>query len=255
MIETLTVKTLSQIEEELGVFLNSGNFIFRGLSSKYNSIKPSLYYNRNLTFKQSQKIENHLINNFINILEKDFNIKGERVNSSLIETWLIARHFHLASRFVEFSRDFSVALQFAFEYAKETNNNAYLWVLKSESNPEIKRLDPNNCNSINPFDIDDYYFLNPPLLLAKENSAKLAYDRMFIQNSIFLLQPLSWSPIPITKKINKSLWKLFEIRQEHFSFISNEVTKRYGVSMTMNLLMKSHPLDEKCKELNKIGKV
>jgi|LSQX01.3.fsa_nt_gb hypothetical protein len=255
MIEPLPISTLNGIEDNLGGFPNSGSFIFRGLSSKYNSIKPSLYYNRNLTFTQAQKIENHLISNFIDILEKDFNIKGERVNSSSIETWLIARHFHLASRFVEFSRDFSVALQFSFEYAKESNDNAYLWVLKSESNPEIKRLDPNNCNSINPFDLDDYYLLNPPLLLAKENSAKLAYDRMFIQNSIFLLQPLSWSSIPITNKINKSLWKLFEIRQEHFSNISNEVTRRYGVSMTMNLLMKSHPLDEKCKELNKIEKV
>ncbi len=255
MIEPLPISTLNGIEDNLGGFPNSGSFIFRGLSSKYNSIKPSLYYKRNLTIKHAQEIENRLTNSFIHILKTDFDIKGERVNSYSLETWLIARHFHLASRFVEFSRDFSVALQFSFEYAKETNDNAYLWVLKNESNPEIKRLDSNNCESINPFDLDDYYLLNPPLLLAKENSAKLAYDRMFIQHSIFLLQPLSWSSIPITEKINKSLWKLFEIRQEHFSNISKEIKERHGISMEMNLLMKSHPLDDKCKELNKIEKI
>jgi hypothetical protein len=255
MIDSLPVTSLEEIENNLGRFPNAGNFIFRGLSSKYESIKPSLYYNRNLKVNQAQEIENRLINSFIGILEKDFEIKGKLINSYSIEAWLVARHFHLASRFVEFSRDFSVALQFSFKYAKETNDNAYLWVLKSEFNPEVKRLDSNNCNSITPYDLDDYYFLNPPLLLAKENSAKLAYDRMFIQHSIFLLQPLSWSSVPITEKINKSHWKLFEIRQEHFSNISKDVKEKYDISMEINLLMKSHPLDEKCKELNKNEKV
>ncbi|NDP28876.1 MAG: FRG domain-containing protein [Flavobacterium sp.] len=234
---------------------NAGNFVFRGLSSKYNCIKPSLYYKQNNSNNNVQEIENRLLNGFIRILKDDYGIQGDQVTSNSLDIWFIARHFHLASRFVEFTRDFLVGLQFAFEYAKESNNNAYLWALKSESNSEIKRIDSNSIDSINPFEIYDYFFVNPRLLLAKENQTKLAFDRMFNQHSIFLLQPMKWASIPVTEKTNNSSWKLFEIRQEHFYCISKEVEKKYDISMTKKLLMIDHPLDNKCKELNKIENV
>jgi len=255
MIEHLPISTLIGIENNLGGSPNAGNFVFRGLSSQYDCIKPSLYYKQNHSITKAREIETHLINGFIRILKDDYDIQSDQVNSNSLDTWLIARHFSLSSRFVEFSRDFLVGLQFSFEYAKESNNNAYLWVLKSESNAEIKLLDSNNLDSINPFEIDKFLFVNPRLLLAKENQAKLAYDRMFIQHSIFLLQPIQWASTPITEKINKSSWKLFEIRPEHFLNISNEIKKKYGISMTKDLLIKVHPLDKKCKKLNNIENV
>lgn len=255
MIEPLPISTLSGIEHNLGGYPNSGGFVFRGLSSKYKSIKPSLYYKQNYSNIKVQEIENRLLNSFIRILKDDYGIQEDQVITNSLDIWFIARHFHLASRFVEFTRDFLVGLQFAFEYAKESKNNAYLWALKSESNSEIKQLDSNNIDYINPFEIEDYFFVNPRLLLAKMNSAKLAYDRMFIQQSIFLLQPMEWASTPVTEKINNSSWKIIEIRQENFSKISKEVKKKYNISMTNNLLMKYHPLDEKCKELNKIENV
>lgn len=255
MIEPLSVTKLNEIENNLGGFPNAGNFVFRGLSSKYNCIKPSLYYKQNYSSTKAREIETLLINSFISILKDDYGIQGRQVNSNSFDTWFTARHFGLASRFVEFSGDLSVGLQFSFEYAKESNNNAYLWALKSESNTQIEQLDSNSIDSINPFEIDDYFFVNPRLLLAKENQAKLAYDRMFIQDSIFLLQPIQWASTPVTEKINNSSWKLFEIRQEHFLNISNEVEKKYPISMSKDLLMKVHPLDKKCKELNNIENV
>ena len=255
MIEPLPISTLSGIENNLGGCPNAGSFVFRGLSSKYKCIKPSLYYKQNHSNIKVQEIENRLLNSFIRILKDDYGIQGDQVTPNSLDIWFIARHFHLASRLVEFTRDFLVGLQFSFEYAKESNNNAYLWALKSESNSEIKQLDSNSIDSINPFEIEDYFFVNPRLLLAKENQAKLAYDRMFNQHSIFLLQPMKWASTPVTEKTNNSSWKLFEIRQEHFFNISKEVELKYDISMTKNLLMKDHPLDKKCKELNKIENV
>ena len=255
MTKPQPVIKLSDIENSLGGFPNTGRYIFRGLSSKYNCIKPSLYYKRNHSSTKAREIETYLINSFIRILKDDYDIQSMQVNAYSLDTWLIARHFSLSSRFVEFSRDFSVGLQFSFEYAKESNTNAYLWALKSDSNTEIKQLDSNSIDSINPFEIDEYFFVNPRLLLAKENQTKLAYDRMFNQHSIFLLQPMKWASTPVTEKTNNSSWKLFEIRQEHFFNISKEVEIKYDISMTKNLLMKDHPLDKKCKELNKIENV
>jgi hypothetical protein len=255
MINPLSVTKLNEIENYLGGFPNAGNFVFRGLSSNYNCIKPSLYYKQNHSNNKVQVIENRLLNSFIRILKEDYGIQGDQVTPNSLDIWFIARHFHLASRFVEFTRDFIVGLQFSFEYAKESNSSAYLWALESESNSEIKRLASNSIDSINPYEIDDYFFVNPRLLLAKENQAKLAFDRMLIQYSIFLLQPMKWASIPVTEKTNNSSWKLFEIRQEHFFNISKEVENKYDISMTNNLLMKDHPLDTKCKELNKIENV
>jgi len=255
MIEPLSVTKLNEIENNLGGFPNSGSFVFRGISSKYDCLKPSLYYKQDHSNNQAREIEIRLLNNFIKILKDDYDIQGDQVNSNSLDIWLTARHFGLASRFVEFSRDFLVGLQFSFEYANGSNKNAYLWALKSEFNTEIKQFESKSIESINPFEIDDYYFVNPRLLLAKENQVKLAYDRMFIQHSIFLMQPIQWASTSITEKINKSSWKLFEIRQEHFLNISNEIEKKYGISMTKDLLMKVHPLDKKCKELNNIENV
>lgn len=255
MIEPLSVTKLIEIENNLGGFPNAGSFVFRGLSSRYNCIKPSLYYKQNYSNNKFQEIENRLLNSFIRILKDDYGIQGDQITSNSLDIWFISRHFHLASRFVEFTRDFSVGLQFSFEYAKESNNNAYLWALEIDSNSEIKQLSSNCIDSINPFEIDDYFFVNPRLLLAKENKAKLAFHRMFIQQSIFLLQPMKWASTPVTEKINNSSWKLFEIRQEHFFNISKEVEKKYDILMTKNLLMKYHSLDKKCKELNKFENV
>jgi hypothetical protein len=69
------------------------------------------------------------------------------------------------------------------------------------------------------------------------------------------LQPIRWASTPVTEKINNSLWKLFEIKQEHFLNISKEVENKYSISMTKNLLLKFHPLDKKCEELNNIENV
>lgn len=255
MIKSQPATKLSDIEKSLGGFPNTGSFIFRGLSAKYDCIKPSLYYKQDSESNKAREIETRLINNFLKTLKDDYDIQGSHFNPNSLDVWIIARHFSLASRFVEFTRDFLAGLHFSFKYAEESNSNAYLWILKSDSNPAINKLDPDRIESINPFDIDEYLLVNPPFLLAKENETKLAYDRMFIQYSTFLLQPIQWASTPVTQNIDASSWRLFEIKQEHFQSISNEVKSKCDTTMTKDLLIKPDSLDKKCRELNSIENV
>lgn len=252
MIKSIITKKLSVIEKTLGSTPNSGSFVFRGLSSLYLNIKPSLYYKQQLSIDKATQIESRLVNNFSKILNDKYDVQ---LTSNSLDLWLTARHFHLASRFIEFTRDFSVALKFSIDYALQLDTNAFLWVLNKESNNDVKFLDPSSISTINPFVIDDYYLVNPRLLLATENKTKLAYNRMFIQQSCFLIQPIEWGPIPITDKISLNHWQLFEIPKVYFASLSNEIEKKYDKSMSKDLLLIPDSLDDECIKLNSLEAV
>lgn len=249
MISPIPIKNLKDIENVFGPYLKNGKYIFRGLSSKHQSIKPSLYYKRDLRTKEALEIEVRLTRNFARILETDFEISEDNFNTQ-IDLWLIGRHFGLASHFVEFTRDFSCALQFSFEYARKENTCAYLWALNTTSNQSLRWLDRDEIKLLDPFLINQYLVMSPSLRLSEKDETKLAFDRMFIQNSAFLLQPIEWAPTPVTDKLDSNSWILMEITPDNFEKISKDVQAKYNISMTRPLLMKPHALDKSCGELN-----
>ena len=255
MIESHIVKSLTEIVDHLGGFPNAGDFLFRGLPSIHQSIKPSLFYQRNIKTKEAECIQLRLFDGFVRILKEDYDISAEDFKSNSLDMLMVARHFSLASNFVEFTKDYSVGLKFAFDYAIEKKSNAKLWVLKTKFNHYLQCADSNLPNVMQVPDFKGYTVVNPRLLLAKEIETKLAYDRMLIQGSKFIFQPSTWASSPITEKIPAQFWHCFEILSEDIKTISLQVEQKTGNSMSKDLLMRNHDLDKKCKALNNFEKV
>ncbi len=246
-MKIINVKNYEGIKEKLGEYPNSSacKYYYRGLRYDY-SLLPSIYYedvSKILASPQIiRKYEANLLNGFYHVLKERYNLTPFNINDWNL--WFIARHFGLKSRLIDFSKEITVALQFAFEMSNKCP--ARLYCLNSDS---VKHLIQNDFNET-PFSLNMPSFIQPSLQ-HKNIIENLGTSRPFIQSSIFFYQNIETLQTPLTEQYNEIEWLVFEIRAEDFEKIKKEISLETGYCMNKPLLIRNHSLDENCSLLNK----
>lgn len=243
-MEQIAVSSYSDITKVIGEYPNSPDnpYYFRGLKEGY-ATTPSIAYPDSackLTNEQFYtNYEHAVITAFNNHLRDGFGIADYTVNDW--ELWFLARHFGLKSRLTDFTKDISVALQFAMEMSGNSPCTLYCLDIRGITHRRQEELtDPLVHNEL---------CLIQPTLQYRTTMVKMGVSRMFIQLGKFLHQPLTTVATPLTEQINEQFWKVLIIQPEHFHKIREEVGIVFSVDMTKPLVV-SHILDGICKHIN-----
>lgn len=187
-MKTIKPRTL---EEFLEIFnnieYNKNDCYYRGQSEAKWDIIPSIARNRKI-FNYIEEIEAKLISKFLEkIKEYDLNYLIPLLKNTIDESWqilMIAQHYGLPTRFLDFTNNKLVALDFAitdFHHLKK--DSALIIYCNSDNNQKnddvfFKR----------PFiALEESFFLNARIALKAEgNEKRLSEIRKLIQGSKFL---------------------------------------------------------------------
>lgn len=247
-LKSIKINTYEDLKTQLGGFPNRGEYIYRGLSSNYTSLIPSIQY---LPIKNKAKrnsYEKKLLKAFCELLIQDYNYPQNLAKVNNWDIWFLARHFGLNSRLIDFTIDITTALQFAFESSK--GESIYLWALKTRTD-FFKQVE--DLRAENPFKLSDMLLINPSLNYAKNFQTILGDKRMFIQNGRFFYQPQKNDYGEcLSRKYHKGNWKIFEIPFNTFNQFILDVKTIEGIDMTKPLLISNHCIDGLCLKYNKI---
>jgi len=242
------ISSYSEFKSHFGGLPRSGlsPYYYRGLRADY-PLLPSICYSDLFDKIKDLKVYEERI-----LIEFEKLLTGELENpitKNDWELWFMARHFGLKSRLIDFSKDDTIAMQFAFE-----NSNSMpvkIYCLNKEGLENVYLQTHLQQQKRDPFSFNKLCIIQPTPLYVEYAAKILGVSRIMIQSGKFLYQPLSTVTIPLTEQIPSRFWKVFQVNtQEDMEAIKMEIRKTEGIDMTKSLLKHNHVLDEKCVLIN-----
>lgn len=240
----IPVTNYQEILDVIGCWPNSDSnpYYYRGLKKGFKLI-PSIAYpdtsQRLRAEADFRSYEERAITAFRNHLQEGFGIDTYELSDWNL--WFLARHFGLKSRLTDFTKDFTVAFQFATEMSRDSA--CWLYCLNAEG--VAHRLEEDLGN---PFSFDELCLIQPSLRY-RETMERVGVSRMFIQSGKFLHQRIRNVQTPLVEQISQEYWKVLEIQPEHFGTIRGELKSVFGVDFNKPLVT-THVLDGICNHIN-----
>ena len=137
------------------------------------------------------------------------------------------QHLRLKTRLLDWTINWEMALQFALSDDNYLSDDAQFWIFLCPESHEINNDRYDLIYSQNPFEINDWYIINPPLFQDDNNNTTIASRRIARQHGRFFIQPTEKIKIPVEEQedINKYLFKCI-IPREVKGKIKAELDKR-----------------------------
>ena len=246
-MEIINISSYTEFLEHFGGFPRSGTcpYYYRGINSSHQ-ITPSMCYpdglERITDFKSYEKC---LMNRFHKEVSTKHGITRFKENDW--ELWFLARHFGLKSRLIDFTKDDRIAIQFAMESSIKGAARVYCLDYMAIGLVQEDEL----CRGgRDPYSYDHLCMIHPGPRYEENAIKRLGIDRIFIQLGNFLYQPIQTIQKPLIDQIPSEYWKVFEIKNEHFDKIKNEILKLDCRLMNKSLLKVDSPLDRACQCFN-----
>ncbi len=240
-MKTIVLNSFLEIKEfHVNAVTNNGVF-YRG--TKFDHILPSLIPKNNyLNNIQLANVENKLLDEFKIFYSESID------EEPILQDWIYrikAREHELASRLIDWSNDFKVALNFATSNVSHNSANLYVYLWSLQIEP------------IDFLHLKEYPFnqLTKSIFIPATMPARLSYlmasHRQFIQGGNFLVQPTAQFTIPLNTQ-SEFIDKLtcIKIPIAAVDDIRNDMLKS-GEDIRKPLMINEHNiLDKICKWLN-----
>ncbi len=241
------IKTYKEFKKHFGGFPRSDNgYFYRGVRAEFPLVPSMCYSDLVNKIKDFPKYERHLIRAFAKVLSIFYRIRD--VNDWNL--WFMARHFGLKSRLMDFSKDDTVAFQFAFN--DSAGKSVRIYCLNKAAFGGACQEEHLKRSGYTPFTHNKLDLIHPTSTYSNIDLENLGVSRIVIQSGFFLYQPIDTIHIPVTKQIPDKYWLVFEIACADIAAFKNEIEKSAGVDMDSYLLKRRHGLDKICKFLNRL---
>ena len=240
----IPVTNYQEILDVIGSWPNSdcNPYYYRGLKKDF-SVIPSIAYPDTSQRLQAEadfkSYEERTITAFRNHLRDGFRIDTYELSDWNL--WFLARHFGLKSRLTDFTKDFTIAFQFATQMSGDSACRIYCL----NSAGIMHRLQ----NELgDPFSFNELCLIQPSLQY-RETMEKIGVSRMFIQSGKFLHQSIKTVQTSLLEQIKPEHWKVLEIQAKYFAVIRMELQSTFGIDFTKPLAV-SHVIDGICNHIN-----
>ncbi len=246
--DIINITSYGDFKAHFGGFPRSGwqPYYFRGIRADFDLVPSLCYADLFNKIKDMSEYEDAIMTEFEKIIVNNCHISNFKKNNW--ELWFMARHFGLKSRLIDFTKDDTAALQFAFEDAKDKPVRIYC--LNSQGVDNIYTQDLLERERHDPFTFNERCMIQPAPLYMDVPAKSLGVSRIIIQSGKFFYQPLNSITVPLTEQIPSKFWKVFEINNKYFDAIKDEIRGTEGIDITKPLLKNKVWLDEQCAMIN-----